>query len=261
MSHRTRLIAVVVAGITLASCTSDPPNDSNTGTTSDVVDTSAPTAGAAQRMIFTAKDGTEIQYVLLVPEGRVEGTPGKVMFAFPPGGQDVDLAAQLVDEKYRDEALARNYVVVSPAAPSTGLFYDDASAALVPELLDSIAATYPPQDGKFDLVGVSNGGLSAFKAALSMPDRFASLVVFPGYSPDGGDDPKLATLTGMGVSMFVGGDDSGWLDASRQTEATLKAAGITVELHVIEGQGHILGDALPGGDLFDAVERVRTPRK
>ncbi len=240
-----------------ASCTTPPPSEPTTGTTNNVVDTSTPTAGASQRMVFTAKDGTEIQYVLFVPEGRVEGTPGKVLFAFPPGGQDIDLAARLVDEKYHDEALARDYVVVSPAAPSTGLFYNDESAALVPELLDAIARQYPPEGGKVDLVGVSNGGLSAFKTALAMPDRFRSLVVFPGYSPDGGDDPKLSTLTGMGVAMFVGGDDSGWLDASRQTEATLKASDITVELHVIDGQGHILGDALPGSDLFDALERVR----
>ncbi len=208
-------------------------------------------------MIFTANDGTEIQYVLLVPQGRVKGTPGKVLFAFPPGGQDIDLAAQLVDEKYHDEAIARDYVVVSPAAPTTGLFYDDASAALVPELLDAIEQQYPPDDGRFDLVGVSNGGLSAFRTALAMPERFRSLVVFPGYSPAGGDDPDLAKLADIGVSMFVGGDDTGWRSASEQTRATLASFGIDAELHVVDGQGHILGDTLPGAELFDALERVR----
>jgi acetyl esterase/lipase len=259
MRHGTALLAAGMACLVLAGCSSDGSTAGSTtaGSTANAVDTSTPTAGVAQRMVFTAKDGTEIQYVLLVPEGRQQGVPGKVIVAFPPGGQDIDLAEQLVDEKYRDEALARDYVVVSPAAPSSGLYYSDGPAALVPELLDAVEAMYPPEGGKFDLVGVSNGGLSAFRAAIAMPERFRSLVVFPGYSPDGADDPDLAKLAGIGVAMFVGGDDGGWREASETTEARLKAQGNTVELHVVEGQGHILGDALPGSDLFDALERVR----
>ena len=97
---------------------------------------------------------------------------------------------------------------------------------------------------------------TAFKAALSFPDRFRSLVVFPGYSQDGGDDPNLSKLKDIGVSMFVGGLDSGWREASEQTDKTLKALGYTVELHVVEGEPHIIA-SLTGADLFDAIERVR----
>lgn len=194
---------------------------------------------------------------MLVPPSRTEGTPGKVLFAFPPGGQDIDLTERIVNDKYRTEALARDYVVVSPAAPSTGLFFSDASAALVPELLDMAADQYPPIDGTFDLMGVSNGGLSAFRAALEQPERFRSLVVYPGYSPDGAEDPNLSKLKGIGVAMFVGGNDDGWKEPSQQTQTILRRQGNTVELHVISGEGHILGDAVPGRDLFDALERVR----
>ena len=251
------LIAATAAVTLLAACSSsnDGTGSSGSSAASTVTDNGDPTA--THRLTFTTNDGTQVPYVLLVPEGRVVGTPGKVIFAFPPGGQDIDLADQVVNDKYRKEALARGYVVISPAAPSTGLFYTDASAALIPELLDMSATLFPPEDGRFDLIGVSNGGLSAFRAAIENPTRFRSLVVYPGYSPDGADDPKLAKLKGIGVAMFVGGNDSGWLDASKGTEATLKKQGNTVELHVIEGQGHILGDALPGNDLFDALERVR----
>jgi dipeptidyl aminopeptidase/acylaminoacyl peptidase len=248
----TRRLCVLAAALALLAGCADTANSASS--TSNVVDQSTPTAGAAQRMVFTASDGTEIQYVLLVPEGWQPGE--RVVFAFPPGGQDIDLAARLVDERYHDEALARGYAVVSPAAPSTGLFFNDSSAALVPELLDAIEQQYPPEGGRFDLVGVSNGGLSAFRAAIDHPERFHSLVVFPGYSPDGGDDPNLRALKDMGVSMFVGGDDSGWLSASQQTEATLHDLGITVELHVVPGEGHII-ESLTGTDLFDAIERVR----
>ena len=226
-----------------------------TTTASNTTETAA-TSADLQHLSFTTAEGTVIDYVLLVPPGRATGQPGKVLFTFPPGGQDLDVTTRVVDGRWHDEALARGWVVVSPAAPSTGLFYDDPSAGLVPELLDKIAADYPPEGGRFDLAGVSNGGLSAFKAALTFPDRFRSLVVFPGYSQDGGDDPNLSKLKDIGVSMFVGGEDTGWREASEQTEQTLKGLGYTVELHVIEGSGHII-ESLTGADLFDAIERVR----
>ena len=226
-----------------------------TTTASNTTETAA-TSADLQHLSFTTAEGTVIDYVLLVPPGRATGQPGKVLFTFPPGGQDLDVTTRVVDGRWHDEALARGWVVVSPAAPSTGLFYDDPSAGLVPELLDKIAADYPPEGGRFDLAGVSNGGLSAFKAALTFPKRFRSLVVFPGYSQDGGDDPNLSKLKDIGVSMFVGGDDTGWREASEQTEQTLKGLGYTVELHVIAGSGHII-ESLTGADLFDAIERVR----
>ena len=81
-------------------------------------------------------------------------------------------------------------------------------------------------------------------------------MVFPGYSPGGGDDPNLSKLKDIGVSMFVGGDDTGWLDPSRQTQQTLESLGYTVELHVVPGEPHIIA-SLTGADLFDAIERVR----
>ena len=237
----------------LAAC-SDATADPTTAVSDNVT---ASTAGAVTRRTFTTADGTVIDYVLLVPEGRATGEPGKVLFAFPPGGQDIDLAERIVTERYRSAALDRDYVVVSPAAPSTGLFFTDASAALVPELLDAVATEFPPEDGRFDLMGVSNGGLSAFAAAIATPERFRSLVVFPGNSPDGGDDPALENLGGLGVAMFVGAEDTGWLDAARATEQTLDDLGITVELTEVPGEGHII-ESLTGDDLFAAVERVRT---
>lgn len=246
--------SLLVLALVLTACS----NDSGTaGDTSATASTSPVTAGAPTRVTFTTADGIEIEYVLLVPEGRTPGAPGKVLFAFPPGGQDIDLAERIVVERWQQAALERGYVVVSPAAPSTGLFFTDESAALVPELLDAIATEYPPEEGRFDLAGVSNGGLSAFAAAIATPERFRSLVVFPGNSPDGGDDPALARLDGLGVAMFVGADDSGWLDAARSTKTALEVLDIPVELTEVPGEGHII-ESLTGDDLFDAIERVRT---
>lgn len=257
-----RVVAPALAVVLLATACGESKSKSTSTTVAPAAPaaTTTPGTGAAsadvQHLTFTTTDGTIIDYVLLVPPGRTTGQPGKVLLTFPPGGQDLDVTTRIVEDRWHDEALARGWVVVSPAAPSTGLFYDDPSAQLVPELLDMIASDYPPEGGRFDLAGVSNGGLSAFKAALTFPERFRSLVVFPGYSPDGGDDPNLSKLNDIGVSMFVGGDDTGWREASEQTEQTLKGLGYTVELHVIAGSGHII-ESLTGADLFDAIERVR----
>ena len=253
------LTAMLVAGCSdgkASTSTAAAGATATTGAASIGATTDDATITDVKTLKFTAADGTVIDYVLLVPPDRQVGTPGKVLFTFPPGGQDLALTQQIVTDRWRDEALARGWVVVSPAAPSTGLFYSDASAKLVPELLDEIANVYPPEGGRFDLAGVSNGGLSAFKAALSYPHRFRSLVVFPGYSQAGGDDPNLSKLKDIGVSMFVGGLDTGWRNASELTEKTLKALGYTVELHIVEGEPHIIA-SLTGADLFDAIERVR----
>ena len=257
-ARRVVLVPLIVAVVAMPAggCGDSKTSPSTSPSTSSSASQVTTATTGVQDLEFTAADGTVIDYVELVPPGRAIGQPGKVLFTFPPGGQDIDLARRIVEDRWKEEALARGWVVVSPAAPSSGLFYTDKSAGLVPELLDAIAKDYPPDDGRFDLAGVSNGGLSAFKAALSYPERFRSLVVFPGYSEDGGDDPNLSKLKDIGVSMFVGGEDTGWRTASELTEKTLKALGYTVELHVIAGEGHIIGP-LTGADLFDAIERVR----
>ena len=267
MGRRTALAATVLGVALLTGCAGAPSPGAPTtdgatsapavvATTDDLpaVTTSAP-AGTGVVTTWTAPDGTQVQYVLVVPPARTPGTPGKVLLTFPPGGQDLDLTQRIVADRWRAEALARDWVVVSPAATAKGLWYQPELAALVPALLDEVAKSYPPEGGRFDLAGVSNGGLSAFAAAEKSPDRFRSLVVFPGTPPD--DDAKaLAGLKGLGTAFFVGALDSGWLEGSRRTAAALEAMGNTVELHEVAGQDHII-ENLTGKDLFDAMERVR----
>lgn len=261
MGRRPALAAAVVGAVLVAGCSADPPSaPAGTSPAPVVVTTDDPgpaavTDGAARVVGWTAPDGTQVRYVLVVPPGRTPGTPGKVLLTFPPGGQDLDLTQRVVADRWRAEALARDWVVVSPAATAKGLWYQPELAALVPALLDEVARTYPPEGGRFDLAGVSNGGLSAFAAAEGSPRRFRSLVVFPGMPPDD-DAAALARLQDLGAAFYVGSLDTGWLDGSRRTAAALEAMGNTVELHELAGQDHIL-EGLTGTELFDAMERVR----
>jgi pimeloyl-ACP methyl ester carboxylesterase len=202
-------------------------------------------------------NGTDVEYALVLPAGYDASKPNPVVFAFPPGGQDHSTTARVTADRWAPEAIKRGWVVLSPVATDLGLYYDGRAAALVPALLDALAARYPPEGGRFFLAGVSNGGLSAFRAALDHPERFRSLVVFPGYPPEAADKAKLAGLKNVPVAMFVGGDDSGWREESEATKATLDKLGGKVTLDIRKGEGHII-TSLTGADLFAALEAART---
>jgi acetyl esterase/lipase len=203
---------------------------------------------------FTTPDGTAMQYVQVVPPGRVSGAPGKVLIAFPPGDQTLALTQQLVAGTWAAEAATRGWVVVSPVATAKGLYSEAGSGDLVQPLLAAIEQKFPPEGGKFDLAGVSNGGLSAFRAALGKPEAFRSLVVFPGM-PLPGSDPALTRLEGVGAAFFVGAQDTGWLTGSRTAATALQKLGNRVQFTEVPGAGHVL--TLTGKQLFDAMQKVR----
>ena len=149
----TALTIVIAASVTLAAvgCSGDASDDGSAEPQS--VNSAAASAQPLEIVdgrgnTWTAPDGTEVAFVAVLPPARVAGEPGRVLLAFPPGGQDLDLTERLVEERWRDEALARGWVVVSPAAPSTGLWFTDETAALRPAFLDSVAAAFPPTDGR-----------------------------------------------------------------------------------------------------------------
>ena len=165
---------------------------------------------------------------------------------------DLDLTRRIVDSDWRTEALTRGVVVVSPAAPSTGLWFTDDSAVLVGPFLDAVAAGFPPTDGRFDLTGISNGGLSAFRAALDHPERFRSMALAPGAPPADATDEQFAALAGMRISQFVGGEDASWLAQSQAAHDRFTALGIDTALEVIAGDDHFLASLEPAR-VWDAL--------
>jgi hypothetical protein len=186
---------------------------------------------------------------MVVPPAAV-GQEGKVLFTFPPGGQDLDVTENIVNGRWRDEALKRDG---RRRRPLRGPLLPDKSAKYVPELLLAVAKDYPPEGGKFDLGGVSNGGLSV-QGRTQLSGTVPLTVVFPATARRRRRS-KPVEVEDIGVAMFVGGEDTGWRQARAHREDA-KDLGDTVELHVVEGEGHIIS-SLTGADLFDAIERVR----
>ncbi len=217
---------------------------------------SRPAAGSRTQQVLTLQSGVDLTYTLVLPTSyRPGGTTYPVLLALPPGSQGQDEVDALLDKWWAPEATERGWIVVSPVAPDGQLFFSGSSATLV-ELMDSVAATYPPEGGKFHLAGVSNGGLSAYRIALDAPERFASLLVAPGFPPDDADRANLRRLVKIPVASYVGEQDSSWREASVRTVRELNRLGGRATLTVSPGEGHIL-QKITARQLFDVLEKTR----
>jgi pimeloyl-ACP methyl ester carboxylesterase len=202
-------------------------------------------------------DGKTVDYVTVTPAGFEQGDTAPVMLAFPPGGQDPQLTQSVVEQVYRDEALARGWVVVSPAAPRGEPSWFGGSEALAPALLDWIEGWVTPEGAGVHIVGVSNGGISTFRVAGENPDKVRSVLVFPGFPNSDEDSEALAGLTGIPVRMFVGSEDTTWIPPMEEAEATLTALGGDVVLEIVPGEGHIIGALSDGVRIFDELDAAR----
>lgn len=200
--------------------------------------------------------GNDVQLTVVLPDNFLAGEPHPTLLAFPPGGQAQSQVDFGLDAYWASEAQRRGWIVVSPVAPEGTLFFQG-SEAIVPELLDTIAATYPPEGGLFHVGGISNGGLSSFRVAINSPERFASVVVLPGFAPTAGDVEKLDRLAGIPVRMFVGENDPQWVEGGETAQAALEASGGDVSLTIAPGEGHII-QSLSGAELFDLLDAARS---
>lgn len=198
-------------------------------------------------------DGTPLEYAVVLPANYQEGETYPVLLAFPPGSQT---RAMVVagNQYWGAEAQSRGWVVVSPVALGGTLFFQGAEHYL-PEFLQRIAAIYPPEGEKFHVAGISNGGISAFRIATMMPEKFASLTAVPGF-PQTADFDQLNKLTDLPITMYVGENDDSWVERMVETEAELKRVGGQVTLTIVPNGGHFI-QSLTGAELYDILETYR----
>ena len=205
-------------------------------------------AMAAEYKTATMADGTIVTYALALPAAYDESRTYPLLLALPPGGQNrVMVEAGL--SVWEREGRARGYIVASPVAP--GELYFQSAARYLPELLDHLGATYAVDAADIHVSGISNGGLSAFVAALANPERFRSITVLPGFPFDGA---ALGDLAGLRITMFVGERDASWRIRMDGAAAALRAFGADVHYEVVPGAGHVIRSLSPAR-LFDLMER------
>lgn len=201
-------------------------------------------------------DGSVVEYVTSVPDEFEMGATAPVLLALPPGGQDLALARRLVEGTYAPEATRLGWIVVSPAAPDGQLFFNG-SEAVLPAFVDWIETWVTPEGGSPHVAGVSNGGISAFRYAALNPERVRSVITFPGFARSADDRAALADLTDVPIRMFVGEDDTSWVDASEQTVEEVRSVGGDVALTVFAGEGHIMSSTADGVLVFELLETFR----
>jgi len=227
--------------------------DGETGGAADIPGDLSP--GGLDVRTLEMSDGTEITYGLILPDGFDASQQYPVLLAMPPGSQTVELMTSFAETTYAPETLKRGWVVITPAAPDGTLFFQG-SEKYIPEILDQLA-WIQPEDDLYHLAGVSNGGKSAFRIAALNPDVFTSLLVFPGFPESDADEAALTELADLRFSMFVGSEDTGWLNEMTKTRDTLESLGASASLDVREGEGHIMASLSDGVDIFDALDKSR----
>jgi poly(3-hydroxybutyrate) depolymerase len=203
-----------------------------------------------------ALPGGTLSYTLVLPNGYRPGRRYPLLLALPPGDQSQELVDTLVNRVWAPEAKRRGWIVVSPAAPASGLLFEPGPSALLPPFLAQMTRAYPPEGGRVHLAGVSNGGLAEFRVAIDHPKLFSSLLGFPAAPPTLADYTRLRPIAKIPVALYVGGEDTTWLEAARETVTVLRHLGGKATLTVSPGEGHII-TRYGGRQYFDALDRTR----
>ena len=181
--------------------------------------------------------GVTVQYKVVLPSGYDASRPYPAILAMGGGPQTMNTVDSVLNRNLRVEAERRGYIVVAPAAPDGELFFEN-GARIFPEFLKAILADYKITDGKFHIVGPSNGGIAAFHVAAANPQYFASVTAFPGYmwQPT---QAKLQAIAKMCVFMYVGeNDEYRWHDEMKHEAEFLRSIGTVAHYTVEKGQPH-----------------------
>jgi predicted esterase len=192
--------------------------------------------------------GGTANLAVLPPATTTGSGPHPVLFALPWGAGTADLLMSFLDSYWSTEPGRRGYYVVGLEGRSTDLA--QTADQLLPAVFAWMESNLDIDPGRVVGVGASNGGRGVFYAALSQPERFAAVAGLPGAFPGtSGDALKLA---GIPVGLWVGEFDTEWVATAEATVGTLEGAGVSVDLTVVPGGGHVL--ILSAHDLMDWID-------
>jgi predicted esterase len=199
-----------------------------------------------------------VRFKVVLPDGYDSGKAYPAILAFGGGPQTMNTVDNVLNRNFRAEAEKRGYIVVAPAAPNDGLFFES-GARIFPEFLKMLQADYKIQGNKFHAAGPSNGGIAAFHVAALHPQYFYSVTAFPGYMWEP-TVAKLQAISKMCVFLYVGETDEYMWHGEMQKEAeVLRSYGAVARYSVEKGQPHRI-ETLAGanaGRLFEGFEETK----
>lgn len=197
--------------------------------------------------------GVTLTYKVILPDDYDENKTYPGILAMPPGPQTMSMVDTMIARNLSRESTKRGYITVIPAAPAEGLFFQGGAVAF-PAFLDQILSDYHIRDNKFHMIGISNGGISAFHIAARYPQYFLTITGMPGYLRDSGK--YMDAIKNMCIHMYVGENDNGWKDAMEAEAKQFQDAGITTTFSIEPGQGHVMRTLQDKGAarIFDALD-------
>jgi len=207
-------------------------------------------------------DGIELEYAVGQQADLAASNEERpVLLAFPGGPQTRAFAETVLDNYWVPAAVDKGWTVITPVAPGGRLFFQG-SEELIPPLLDAVLASAPAEGGRVHVAGVSNGGISSFRALALYPERIASVSVLPGFARSDFDLLALDTVGaddfGVPVTLWVGANDGqGWIDGANSTADRLAVSGATVTVNVVPDEGHIIAGLNGGVEISEVLEAAR----
>ncbi|MFK7802590.1 MAG: hypothetical protein AB8G95_13230 [Anaerolineae bacterium] len=239
-----KYFALILFSITLIGCTTPPEFSEPAASVEQSTPSTPPTEvplleeypNLSWEFSTISVNDSDIDYATLLPPDYDPSKTYPLLIALPPGGQDRRMVDAGLDGFWKVGALY-DFIIVSPAKPADSNYMSEGSL-LLPAFVDHLHNTFNI-DGKPHLGGVSNGGISTFKAGLERPDLYQSLTVLPGYARTSSGDPK--TLADLKITIYVGANDGQWVTNSRATNDWLVNAGHTdTQLEIFADEGHII---------------------
>ena len=215
-----------------------------------------PAASEIDRVVLA--DGTTIEYVVILPTGYDPTQSYPAILAFPGLRQRLEDAVYTA-ERFFAYAGDRGVITFVPAAPgvSRKWYFDfgEPTIDLIPEFVGALRERYPIAGDKMHLAGYSNGGVSAFRAAVRFPELFESMTAFAGCAVEQRDVDRFDRLRGLRINLIVGRHDVNWADLIIETKQMLDELGIPATLEVVGLNGHELADLSHENSprLFDVI--------
>jgi len=112
--------------------------------------------------VLTMPRGKKLEYFLSLPKDFDVNKTYRTILAIPPGEQTKSLVDAYLN--WFDYFTKQDWVMACPVTPDGKSFFQG-SERYLPYLMDHLQSELKIQDDKFYLLGVSNGGISAFRIA------------------------------------------------------------------------------------------------
>lgn len=195
---------------------------------------------SGQRPMKLSKEvAVEIEYLLYLPEGYGEKDQQWPLMLFLHGagerGDDLDKVKVHGPPKLVAQGKSLPFIIASPQCPNGRSWSDPAQVQVLIALLDELVETYPVDQSRVYLTGLSMGGFGTWALGSSCPERFAALVPICG-----GGQPRMARrLRDVRIWVFHGAKDNVVpLSQSEQMVEAVKAAGGSAEFTVYPEAQH-----------------------